>query len=376
MLTARVMSQFERRGKRTRGRRTADASPPVAPVATAFEVSTPALDAYRPKRGWAEPLRRPVEMDDPVLRVVLERAAAGSRRGVRREQDVVCLAVEGGAMRGSVSAGMCAALEALGLISAFDRIYGCSAGALNGAFTAAGQAWAGATTYEDSANRRYIDVRRLAWGEPAVNLELLFDELLDRRRPFSSEGLASGPDLRTLAVSLSTRELRVLGDLRDRDTALSAVRASCSVPLLTGGPHQFRGEPLVDGGFLESIPYRAALREGATHVLVLRSCDAGHRLPQYRRATGLAMRIADPTVASLLRARPERYNEEADELERLALHPCGRPWVTQVTVPREPALVGHVDTDANKIRACVRLGMGAVTSLVVARGSGPLQVAA
>jgi tRNA-binding EMAP/Myf-like protein len=56
------------------------------------------------------------------LRVVLERAAAGSRPGVRRDKHVVCLAVEGRAMRGSVSAGMCAALEALGLIPAFDSI--------------------------------------------------------------------------------------------------------------------------------------------------------------------------------------------------------------------------------------------------------------
>jgi hypothetical protein len=38
---------------------------------------------------------------------------------------------------------------------------------------------------------------------------------------------------------------------------------------------EFRGERLVDGGLLESIPYHSALREGATHVLVLRSRDAG-----------------------------------------------------------------------------------------------------
>ena len=340
------------------------------------EASTPMLDAHALKRSWGEQsLRRAFETDDPVLRVVLERVAADSRPGVRRDEHVVCLAVEGGAMRGSVSAGMCTALEALGLIPAFDRIYGCSAGALNGAFTAAGHAWAGARIYEDSANRRYIDVRRLARGEPAVNLDLLFDELLDRRRSFSSEGLAAGPDFRALAVSLRRRELRVLADLRDRDTALSAVRASCSVPLLSGGPHQFRGEPLVDGGFLESIPYRAALAEGGTHVMVLRSCTAGYRLPRYRRATGLAMRIADRKVASLLRSRPERYNDEADELERLALHPAGRPSVTQVTVQRGLRLVGHVDTDVTQIRACVRLGISAIASLV-ASDSEPLGVAA
>ena len=131
-----------------------------------------------------------------MLRVLLERAAAGSRPGRREDGHVVCLAVEGGGMRGAVTAGMCAALETSGLVPAFDRIYGCSAGAVNGAFTAAGQASLGATIYEESASRRYIDARRLARGRPVVDLELVFDELLARKRPLSRVGLANGPDFR------------------------------------------------------------------------------------------------------------------------------------------------------------------------------------
>jgi predicted acylesterase/phospholipase RssA len=112
----------------------------------------------------------------------------------------------------------------------------------------------------------------------------------------------------------------VLSDLRDPADTLSAVRASCAVALLSGPPQRFRGEPLVDGGFVESVPYRSALREGGTHVLVLRSRDAGFRLPAYRRRTELALRLASPQLASLLRARPQRYNGEAEELEGLASH--------------------------------------------------------
>lgn len=89
-------------------------------------------------------------------------------------------------MRGSVSAGMCLALEAAGLIPAFDRIYGCSAGALSGAFAAAGQARLGATTYQETASRRFIDARRLVRGQPLVDLDLVFDELLARKRDHSA----------------------------------------------------------------------------------------------------------------------------------------------------------------------------------------------
>ncbi len=49
--------------------------------------------------------------EDPVLGVLRRRAAAGSTPGRRRDGHVVSLAIEGGGMRGVVSAGMCAVLE-------------------------------------------------------------------------------------------------------------------------------------------------------------------------------------------------------------------------------------------------------------------------
>src|SRR5687767_5231865 len=73
---------------------------------------------------------------------------------------VVALAVEGGGMRGAVSSGMCVLLEAAGLTPAFDRVYGVSAGALNGWATAAGQAALSATHYEDAATRGVINPMR------------------------------------------------------------------------------------------------------------------------------------------------------------------------------------------------------------------------
>ena len=238
-------------------------------------------------------------------------------------------------MRGAVTAGMCAALETAALVPAFDRIYGCSAGAVNGAFTAAGQASLAATIYEEGASRRYIDARRVVRGRPVVDLDLVFEELLSGKRPLSRDGLANGPDFRALAVSQRRGELRVLADLRDPCETLSAARASCSVPVLNGAPHRFRGEPLVDGGFLESVPYRSALREGATHVVALRSRDAGYRLPPCLKRQQLAMRLAYPELVTLLRARPRRYNQEAEEFEALA----SNPWPHARDPGRGPARV-------------------------------------
>lgn len=51
----------------------------------------------------------------------------------------VGLAIEGGGMRGCVSAGMIATLYNLDLMDTFDAVYGSSAGSLVGAYAIAGQ---------------------------------------------------------------------------------------------------------------------------------------------------------------------------------------------------------------------------------------------
>ena len=172
------------------------------------------------------------------------------------DRHVVCLAVEGGGMRGSVSAGMCMALEAAGLVprlrSGLRLLRGCGQWRVH----RGGSGPTRGDGYRESASRRFIDARQLVRGGPAVDLELIFDELLARKRPFCRAGLAKGRTSARWRYRRAVAELRVLSDLRDPDDVLGAVRASCSVPLLNGAPHGVRGERLVDGGFLESIPYQ------------------------------------------------------------------------------------------------------------------------
>jgi predicted acylesterase/phospholipase RssA len=50
----------------------------------------------------------------------------------------IALAIEGGGMRGAVSAGMVIAVHDLGLTDAFDFVFGASAGALNGVWLLSG----------------------------------------------------------------------------------------------------------------------------------------------------------------------------------------------------------------------------------------------
>ena len=84
---------------------------------------------------------------NPVIQLILDRLRSESQPLQRKDGYKLGLAIEGGAMRGVVSAGMVTALEYLGLLRVFDAVYGSSAGAFNGAFFLAGQAAFGTTIY-------------------------------------------------------------------------------------------------------------------------------------------------------------------------------------------------------------------------------------
>ena len=186
---------------------------------------------------------------------------------------------------------MCVVLEAAGLVDALDRIYGVSAGAFNGCATATRQAALSATHYQDAVGRRVIKPVRSLRGQPVIDYDLLFDDVIAARKPLAFERLATGPEFRSLATSLDTLTLRVLAAFADSREMLQAIRVSAAVPRLAGEAPFFQGEQMIDGGLLEPIPFETAVSEGASHVLVLRSRPATYRKPPCR--------TLGPTLAEL-----------------------------------------------------------------------------
>ncbi len=355
-------------------------------------------------------LRDPERVDSPVLRLLLERAATGSRPRKRDDGNVLSLAIEGGGMRGAVTAGMCVLLEAAGLIGSFDHIYGVSAGALNGWAAAAGQSALSATHYQDAIAAHVIRRTAPLRGRPMIDLDLLFEELISAQKPLSFEALASGPDLRVLATSLETMSLRVLGDFADRDALALAVRASASLPRLGGEPPVVGGERMADGGLIEPIPFPTAVREGASHILVLRSRPSTYRKPAVSELGATLAARHDRRLVELLDARRGSYNRLAAQLQvgtpiaaatvpeppghpevalegRSAAKPGlaarrrtrfqRRPWpgagpqpgepihIHQIAVPDHTSLIGRLDPDATGVTDALRHGARAMAAAIL-----------
>ncbi len=205
--------------------------------------------------------------------VLRQRFAEESTPQNRADDFRVALAVEGGGMRGVVSSGMLLALEQLGFGEAFDLVIGTSAGSLASAFFVAGQATEGSVLfYTDLTKAPFLDKRNAFKRRKAIDLDYLVDTASRRRgldyNAIRSSGVEFWATITPVEPENQIRRVRVEGD-NDRIGAI--LKASAALPVLGGSNRYVDGEPYVDGGLSEQIPWQSAMDLGATHILVLPS---------------------------------------------------------------------------------------------------------
>lgn len=261
-------------------------------------------------------------------------------------------------MRGVVSAGMAVAIERLGLTGCFDLVVGTSAGALNGAALLAGVAEACAVAYHSAfATRRFINPYRLLIGRAAVDVAFTLDHAdpngLDAGR---HERTATSPvPLHCVAVDVDRAAATVLSDLRTVQELRDGLLASSRMPWLGGAPVEFRGRRFLDGGLAESIPYRAAVELGATHVLVLQTRPWGVPLEPAScladRIISRQLRKLNPALLDLYRRRPADYEAAVAEVADRTRDPSNAPpFLYGVRLPEGTPPVSRMERDSDTLR--------------------------
>jgi predicted patatin/cPLA2 family phospholipase len=256
---------------------------------------------------------------EAVLGVVAARAAAGSRPGARDDGLRVALAIEGGGMRGTISAGMALALHELGLVGAFDAVYGASAGAITAAWLLSSRP-EGLRGWTEPGYARTM-IRKSAWlrGRPVADIRMLIEELYQTEFPMDFASILASPvEYHPLATDAATGASTDLRPFVASPAGLRlALRASAALPLLAGSPVELAGRRFYDAGVSESVPYRTALAQGATHVLVLRSRREPVTVPDgrpparsLRLLTRTTLRRETPALRAALLGRDARLAED------------------------------------------------------------------
>jgi len=296
----------------------------------------------------------------PVLELINERMAAGSVPGERTDGRRLVIAIEGGSSRGTYSSGMALALDELGVLPAFDAVYGSSAGALNGAWLLCGRSATGVRTWWNPAvMRRIINPLHALRGRSVVDLDYLVHQVYSVLEPMDFPAILANPvtfhPLATDADSGESTDLHPF--LADVDAVKVALAASSCMPVLAGPPIPMAGRRFVDAGVAEPLPFRTALAQGATDVLVLRTRRSDEPpLPTPLMHDVVVPRFLRRLAPGTIDAWRGQYRRDLEDEQQLAdderllsiRPPAGAPDV--VTLERRPDV----------LRLAVELGRSAV----------------
>jgi predicted patatin/cPLA2 family phospholipase len=333
-------------------------------------------------QGWAD------APSHELRRVLAERLRTASRPGQRTDGLRIVLAIEGGGMRGTISAGMALALHELGLMPAFDAVYGASAGAITGAWLVSRpeglRGWA-----EPAYAKALIRRSALLRGRPVADIRGLIEDLYQTTFPMDFGAVLASPvELHPLATDAETGQSTDLHPFISNPAELRlALRASAAMPLLAGPPVEFTGRRFYDAGLAESVPYRTALDQGATHVLILRSRraprpqpnahparfarserDGPRPSPSTRLLARTTLRRETPALRAAFLARESRLTaddlllaqyEAASRISPASPAPPTSPAVLSIRPAPDSPVVSRLATDGKLLRAALEAGRGA-----------------
>src|SRR5579863_92175 len=291
------------------------------------------------------------QREHPVIALIRSRREQGSLPGERSDGRCVALVIEGGGMRGVVSAGMTAAIEQLGFSNTFDEVHGASAGAFNAAFLIAGQASYLTGLYEHGfGNPRFVSLRRVLRGQSLFNMDYVVNEVWRTQRPLHTERiLESAIKLHCTATDVESAQVVDLTDLADDAEIRTAMLASARLPWLSGAPVRFRGRMLFDATLAESVPVHVP-RETSTDMLVLQTRPHGiTHTPLSGTVANLTDRYLvkfNPALVELRRTRSARYDALVGELARQSRDPNAKPRVCVIRPPEGSPMISQMENRA------------------------------
>lgn len=262
-------------------------------------------------------------------------------------KEIVAFVLAGGGSLGAVQVGMLKALLADKITP--DLIVGASVGALNGVYAAGETGIAGIVRLE----RIWRSLRRpMVFPFSPLLAVLAFAGLsnhLVSPRPLRRLIEAELPFQRledTLIPCLiaATDVLDGTMVVLDSGSAVDAVLASSAIPAVFP-PKTVDGRPLMDGGVSNNTPVAAAIKAGASRIVVLPTGIACAASSQPRTAMGMALNAINLLVMRQLVDDIERYSDQA---EIITIPPLCPLTVTPYDFSQTAMLIDRAEADTRK----------------------------
>jgi predicted patatin/cPLA2 family phospholipase len=232
------------------------------------------------------------------------------------------IVVQGGGMRGTYSIAALAELDRLGILPLVHTLGGSSAGAMNAAYFAAGQAEVGISVYTDLiSNKRFINFLR----RPVIDIDFLVDDILKDAVRLDVDRVFHGEiEVRSLIADVATglgREF-TQHDVEDADTLFEVMRAGAALPIVFGREIPIGDTAYVDGGLAETLYTSWLAATPLTDVVVILTRPIGYRPPSpnvvssaFTRAIAAAAGHS-PAVVHALGSKDSTFADRLEVLRR------------------------------------------------------------
>ena len=253
------------------------------------------------------------------------------------------LVLEGGALRAIFSSGVCDALLDGDIMT--DYVIGVSAGIAYGVSYVSKQPRRNLEVVTRYApDKRYMGMNNLVDKENRsyFGLKFAYDTIPNELIPFDYDTFAAYPgQVEAVVTNLNTGKADYLPVPR-RDKKSLLLQATCAMPLLFP-IYRIGGQPYLDGGAADSIPWKRALDQGCDRVMVVLT-----RPRAYRRKPDQMIRLIRkqykqyPAFVKAMETRAQRDREELFEMEK--------EGKLLVIAPQSTLGVGRIERDTEKLR--------------------------
>jgi predicted patatin/cPLA2 family phospholipase len=284
--------------------------------------------------------------DHPVLQTLRKRRTAGSLPGHRDDDCRIALAVEGGGLRGVVSAAMLQALEDLGLRDCFDGVYACSSGAVNASYFLVGETWYPVSIYyDDLTSKKFLDFGRVLRGRPMMSPSYALDTVVHTIKPLDYAAVLASPvPLHVMITNVDALRTEVIDSFTSPEDFRQALRASIWLPIAVPGATPFRDYRAVDGGVLTAHAFQV-IPDDYTHVLSLSTRPMGTsrgKVTLFNRFVGSRLNRFRPGLGSGYLDAVHTYRRARQDVEAQRRHPRPGPYVLDLApLPGQPEVLRH-----------------------------------
>lgn len=253
------------------------------------------------------------------------------------------LVLEGGGMRGVFTCGVLDYMMDNAIW--FPYAIGVSAGACNGLSYMSRQRGRARFSNIDLLEKyHYIGIKHL-WNKHSIlDQELLYEHFPQEILPYDYKAYEENPArFEMVTTSCYTGRACYLEEKHDSHRIINIAKASSSLPYVCPIAY-VDGEPMLDGGIVDSIPVMRAIEQGYEQNVVVLTRNRGYRKKGKDIKIPKFIYKSYPRLRVVLSKRCRTYNEQLELVERLEDE--GRIVVIR---PDKPLEVDRIETDIKKL---------------------------